>query len=1045
MKTKDIYIVRSAEAAETYLNTSMEPVIFESDEEAIEFAMNHKDELAYVEWREYKLEADGTILANKDPDTAFCPYDESSWINGDIIWGDPEYGAPLDWYYDDEEDEEDEEEDGWAVCVVELDTSDSDWVYFDSEQEAVDYYYGYDYKTNVEVQLYDPETMVKARRIKGRRIKEALNVEFEELVERLEENEDVVECKECFELFPKEECTKLDVGYVCPHCHKEIDDETTSSEPEIILVDDVAFSIDFPDAERFEEPDEWEVVNIESEEPTVEPMPEIGPNPEPVCVGPECEAPVEAPVTKEETVATLVKDEQEAIEGYDKAAVEIEANPELTEEEKEEALEVIEHIKEEELEHIEELAELVDTKEEESENDPISEVEDQVAEEEVAETLTEDITDLGHSIANFFQKGGNAIKNLFHKGVDVLGGSKFHLDDYYSPDGKNNKDHAHGNGYKVYGYTEKQEKVQEQKFNKLGDAYEYALELSKALGVKALSVIEIVEYKDEGKPILAIFKDGSLTEKTKNIIIDKANKLSEEETQADRQKAHQEKADALKAKGTPVEEPKEEEKKPTEEEETKPGEGDELVHATGPADSGKGALLNQRKKGNQKIITALKDAGFDVSDLIVDYKDKSGKNRKKASDKLNALRKAILGEDLVEHVNEEHPAIESEQELEGTDNAIVDCKVADVITHSEDEKPLNCEMKDKPLEKPLTEEIETVLTEKEFAQMETYLKGGKYRSLDTEWTKEYDADHHFAIDEIGAYLDYNTRINMFTLGLSVYHASEDNNAEYPERHTDEDEFSYDSLAEMYEDEDCKEILDRIYKDNSAKLSRSISEETHAKYAKPAGDRVQAYNNALKYAKKAGKPYIYGYSQIGDGKFFALEQPVKVSSTPAEAEKEFKNRYKRCSVVYMVYPDKDFVESLEEASYRGFAYYEYPVGSKCHVRETPTSFVATNENGTTIGESRTKIGAEGIIDEYLKTSIKEELFTKAEQEEYNMDEDGNSLDSYDTYIRCGFCDEIYTKSECKYERNLSWLCPSCEAAIYSRGEKLTFVDPDEFLD
>ena len=173
--------------------------------------------------------------------------------------------------------------------------------------------------------------------------------------------------------------------------------------------------------------------------------------------------------------------------------------------------------------------------------------------------------------------------------------------------------------------------------------------------------------------------------------------------------------------------------------------------------------------------------------------------------------------------------------------------------------------------------------------------------------------------------------------------------------------------------------------------------------------------------------------------------MKVTGSPAEAEKEFRSRYKNCSVIYVVYPDKDFVESLEEASYRGFAYYEYPVGSKCHVRETPTSFVATNENGTTIGESRTKIGAEGIIDEYLKTSIKEGLFTKAEQEEYNMDEDGNSLDSYDTYIRCGFCDEIYTKSECKYERNLGWLCPSCEAAIYSRGEKLTFVDPDEFLE
>ena len=63
------------------------------------------------------------------------------------------------------------------------------------------------------------------------------------------------------------------------------------------------------------------------------------------------------------------------------------------------------------------------------------------------------------------------------------------------------------------------------------------------------------------------------------------------------------------------------------------------------------------------------------------------------------------GEELEEHVNEEHPAIESDQELEGTDNAVVDCRVADVITHSEDEKPVDCEGKKKPLEKPLVEAL----------------------------------------------------------------------------------------------------------------------------------------------------------------------------------------------------------------------------------------------------------------------------------------------------------------------------------------------------
>mgnify|MGYP003302054752 FL=1 len=41
---------------------------------------------------------------------------------------------------------------------------------------------------------------------------------FDDMVEALEENEDMVECKECFELFPKVDCERSDIGYVCPVC-----------------------------------------------------------------------------------------------------------------------------------------------------------------------------------------------------------------------------------------------------------------------------------------------------------------------------------------------------------------------------------------------------------------------------------------------------------------------------------------------------------------------------------------------------------------------------------------------------------------------------------------------------------------------------------------------------------------------------------------------------------------------------------------------------------------------------------------------------------
>jgi hypothetical protein len=220
-----------------------------------------------------------------------------------------------------------------------------------------------------------------------------------------------------------------------------------------------------------------------------------------------------------------------------------------------------------------------------------------------------------------------------------------------------------------------------------------------------------------------------------------------------------------------------------------------------------------------KVTLTIKKADKEICKCEVAVT--AGKLSKEDQEALDRLRSlgyeltAPVAESLEEHVNEEHPAVESDQELEGTDNAVVDCEVADVITHSEDEKPVDCEGKKKPLEKPLTED----LSEDKLQVMEDYLKSTKFASLDTEWEDEGD----FYVDIIGAYLDYNTRTNMFSLGLSIYHASEDNNANNPERYTDEEEFSYDSLAEMYEDEECKEILDRIYLDNLAKLTKPLTE------------------------------------------------------------------------------------------------------------------------------------------------------------------------------------------------------------------------------
>lgn len=80
--------------------------------------------------------------------------------------------------------------------------------------------------------------------------------------------------------------------------------------------------------------------------------------------------------------------------------------------------------------------------------------------------------------------------------------------------------------------------------------------------------------------------------------------------------------------------------------------------------------------------------------------------------KAQAMADAGVTENLEEHINDRPADIESDQELQGIDNAVVDCEVAKVIAHSEDEKPLDCKMEKPALEEPLAgEEVDIKINE----------------------------------------------------------------------------------------------------------------------------------------------------------------------------------------------------------------------------------------------------------------------------------------------------------------------------------------------
>lgn len=43
------------------------------------------------------------------------------------------------------------------------------------------------------------------------------------------------------------------------------------------------------------------------------------------------------------------------------------------------------------------------------------------------------------------------------------------------------------------------------------------------------------------------------------------------------------------------------------------------------------------------------------------------------------------------------------------------------------------------------------------------------------------------------------------------------------------------------------------------------------------------------------------------------------------------------------------------------------------------------------------------------------------------------------VECKWCNELFDKSECRYEVDLGWLCDRCQQAIKSRGEQLVFIE------
>lgn len=136
---------------------------------------------------------------------------------------------------------------------------------------------------------------------------------------------------------------------------------------------------------------------------------------------------------------------------------------------------------------------------------------------------------------------------------------------------------------------------------------------------------------------------------------------------------------------------------------------------------------------------------------------------------------------------------------------------------------------------------------------------------------------------------------------------------------------------------------------------------------PASNGETGYrkvNESKKKSLKESKEPLYRVVKNGQGKYFILKRVNDGNTFKNDHSKETFNTPEEAKAA-MENPSKLSFHFNEGASYRGLAYYEYPKGSGCHVRETPEVFVAISESGKTLGQDKMKTGAESIIDEYLK--------------------------------------------------------------------------------
>lgn len=243
---------------------------------------------------------------------------------------------------------------------------------------------------------------------------------------------------------------------------------------------------------------------------------------------------------------------------------------------------------------------------------------------------------------------------------------------------------------------------------------------------------------------------------------------------------------------------------------------------------------------------------------------------------------------------------------ESKDIPVVKCPVNDVITHSEDEKPLDCKMDKKPLDKPLTESADRQALKADLKNNEEFKAN---------WIKE--------VNKLDGIIDIFTndgsdRVLILDKAGSEWCCYSDSpwgEREEEEWRADTDEEAFNELFDYCGDEFLQNMHDKYCSGKYVKdaANESLDEDTHAKEAKPEFDNKAGFNKALKLAKENDADVIYGYEgsdKHGGYRYFEIEPIICKNMTELRtATNEVMAKYHPSGSVLVAYKNKDYAESF----------------------------------------------------------------------------------------------------------------------------------------